>query len=96
MKHAPEKLCNDTIFKYVLPRNILAAAKRQVLLELGDNPVIMQENSLGDKEVELYVIAVALTSTQKDALSALQDNEVMVKNIASSKFSVNQIQFGDL
>ncbi len=95
MKHAPEKLCNDTIFKYVLPRKLLAAAKQQVLLELGDNPVIMQESSLSEEQVELYVIAVSLSSGQKEALEALQNNKVMVKKIASADFSVNALQFGD-
>ena len=86
-QHSPEKLCNDSIFKYCLPRRLLAAAKQQVLQTLGDQTVIFQENSLSEETVELYVIAVALTPSQQQAL---------VQKIARSDFSANQLQFGEI
>lgn len=95
-QHSPEKLCNDSIFKYCLPRRLLAAAKQQVLQTLGDQTVIFQENSLSEETVELYVIAVALTPSQQQALTDLQRNEVLVQKIARSDFSANQLQFGEI
>lgn len=95
VKHSPEKLCNDSIFKYVLPRTLLAAAKRQVLQELKEHTVIFQEHSLSVETVELYVIVASISASQKQALIALQDNEVLIQKIASSTFHANQLQFGD-
>ncbi len=95
-KHSPEKLCHDSIFKYLLPRTLLQAAKKQVLQTLGDRTVIFQENSLSEDSVELYVIAVALTPSQQQALADLQRNEVLVQKIARSAFSANQFQFGEI
>lgn len=95
--HSPERLCDDTIFKYTLPRHVVAAAKRQVLAELAPGPgqvVIFQEQSLNAQEVALYVITAALNPAQKDALEALQGNEVLVKKVAAAHFQANQLQFG--
>lgn len=95
--HSPERLCDDTIFKYTLPRSLVAAAKRQVLAELAPGPdqvVIFQEQSLSVQEVALYVITAALSAAQKDALEALQGNEVLVKKVATAHFQANQLQFG--
>lgn len=95
--HSPERLCDDTIFKYTLPRSLVAAAKRQVLAELAPGPgqvVIFQEQSLNAQEVALYVITAALNPAQKNTLEALQGNEVLVKKVATANFQANQLQFG--
>jgi hypothetical protein len=94
-KHSPEKLCNNSVFKYLLPRKLLAAAKRQVLQTLEHQTVIFQEHNLSDDTVELYVIAVALTASQQQALTDLQHNEVLIQRIARADFSANQLQFGE-
>ncbi len=95
VKAKPEKSCNDTVLKYVLAVADLEAAKQQIIQIAAGNPVIFIENKLDDKHVELMVFASSLTPSQQHTLDELQQDGNMVKRIASAKFAVNQVSFGE-
>lgn len=71
----PEMSCNNTVFKYTLPKNLLHSAKQQIQLATRGQVVMMIETPLENEQIELLVIAGSLTPSQRDELTAIASQD---------------------
>jgi hypothetical protein len=89
----PEKSCDDTVLKYVIDARDVEAAKAQIVKVAGAIPVVFIEMPLSGGQVELLAMVSRLTPSVQQALQALQQDGVMVKQIAAAQFEVKSISF---